>query len=74
MIGGMLIFPSGSSLFAPAAATASDDRRKGDARIPSLREEDGDGEIWRRINLTEAEHGREAEERAMARVRRLRNL
>lgn len=38
-----------------------------------MRGEDED-EIWRRINLEEAELGREAEEKAAARVRRLRNL
>ncbi|CAM9267852.1 unnamed protein product, partial [Hapterophycus canaliculatus] len=45
----------------------------GDARSLSLRDE-VDGEIWRRVNLAEAEHSREAEEKAMARLGRLRNL
>ncbi len=33
-----------------------------------------DDEIWRRVNELEAEHGKEAEEKAMARLRRLKDL
>ena len=35
---------------------------------------DGEEEMWRRINRLEEEQAEEAEERAAARVRRLKNL
>lgn len=30
--------------------------------------------MWRRVNVAEEEHGKAAEEKAMARMRRLKNL
>ncbi|CAM9806839.1 unnamed protein product [Ectocarpus sp. 12 AP-2014] len=48
-------------------------RIKGATGELSAREEEG-LEMWRRVKLAEEEHGKAAEEKAMARMRRLKNL
>ncbi|CAB1117146.1 unnamed protein product [Ectocarpus sp. CCAP 1310/34] len=48
-------------------------RIKGATGELSAREEEG-VEMWRRVNVAEEEHGKAAEEKAMARMRRLKNL
>lgn len=47
---------------------------EGDTRVVLSAREREDDEMWRRVNLAEAEHGKVADEKGTARLRRLKNL